>query len=305
MANRPRDEPGPGPEEDGDEIDTARTPLVQLAKSVQRPCLVVVAGAQLGQVVRLEREVLIGSGEDAHLRITDDDLVAPLHLKAEPGKSGVHIVDLGTKHGTFIEGERVREKVIGEGVKVYFGRTVLRVSYYDSVEEEAQRGLFEGALRDNLTRSFNHRYFMERLNAEARYAVRHKQALALIYIDVDGLSDLREKHPTDLDEALTRLVELLSNSLRTEDVLARCRGAEFSILACGMTFDHARALADRLCKTVGETPLPCRSGPVSLTISVGIAFFDGVSNEGTAQLFERAQRSSGQARAAGGNRVQG
>jgi PleD family two-component response regulator len=72
-----------------------------------------------------------------------------------------------------------------------------------------------------------------------------------------------------------------------------------------MTLDTARLVAERLCRAVAETQLPCKNGPVALTISIGVAFYDGVAREAINELFERGQKACAQAVSAGGNRVKG
>jgi PleD family two-component response regulator len=96
------------------------------------------------------------------------------------------LTDLGSRNGTFVDGEVVRECMINEGPRVRTGQTtILRLTYYDAAEEAAQRRLLDLALRDGLTGAFNRRYFMQQLNAEIRFADRHRQMLALLMLDID------------------------------------------------------------------------------------------------------------------------
>ena len=84
------------------------------------------------------------------------------------------LVDLRSTNGTHFNGERVQRHELKDGDKVSIGATtILRFTYQDEVDEHYQRQLFESALRDGLTATFNRRYFVDRLTAEFRFAVRH------------------------------------------------------------------------------------------------------------------------------------
>src|SRR5687767_8601236 len=89
--------------------DTAATPLVHLVteRSVgpRRPCLLVVAGARLGEIFPIEREILIGRDADAQIRLPDDEGVSRRHARVMPaGGEGALIADLGSANGVWVDG---------------------------------------------------------------------------------------------------------------------------------------------------------------------------------------------------------
>ena len=58
-----------------------------------------------------------------------------------------------------------------EGDKISIGAsTILKFTYQDQIDEHYQKQLFESALRDGLTNTFNRRYFLERMKSEFQHS---------------------------------------------------------------------------------------------------------------------------------------
>ncbi len=295
--------------------DTGTRPLVQVMTEPagpKRPCLLVVAGARLGEIFPVEQEIVIGRDPEAQLRLLDDEGISRRHAKVQPSGDGVLITDLDSANGVFVDGERVTERLLVEGQKIRVGQTtIIKFARYDNVEEAAQRQMLESALRDGPTRAFNRRYFMQRLGAEVRFADRHKQQLALLIIDLDHFKQLNDTYSYSVgDEVLRRLVDLMAATLRAEDVLARFGGEEFAVLARGIPPEGAQQLAERLRRLVAESNLGPADGtsdkPLSCTVSIGVAVFpfDGANVEtATEKLIESADAALHRAKQAGRNRV--
>jgi diguanylate cyclase (GGDEF)-like protein len=306
MAERP-----PG----GFSEDTQATPLVRLtdasAVGPKRPCLVMIAGPLLGEIfpIKESSDLLIGRDPEAQLRLAEDESISRRHARVKATVEGALITDLGSANGTWVDGERVVEKLLKEGQKIRVGQTVvLKYARYDQLEEEAQRQLLESALRDGLTHAFNRRYFLQRLTAELRFAERHNAPLALLMIDIDHFKKLNDSagHPAG-DIVLRKLGEALQQTLRAEDVLARYGGEEFAVLARGINKEGAGMLAERLRKLVQQAKL-APDGGQPITISIGIATYpEGAADkpaDPAAKLIELADAALYRAKQAGRNRVE-
>ncbi|HXU71277.1 MAG TPA: GGDEF domain-containing protein [Polyangia bacterium] len=297
--------------------ETNATPLLRITGDVQgpkRPCLVVIAGAHLGEIFPVEGEIIIGRDLDANLRLAEDEGVSRRHARVTPVADGALLADLGSQNGTFVDGDRVQERVLKEGMKIRIGQTtVLKFARYDAVEEAAQRQLLESALRDGLTRAFNRRYFIDRLAAEVRFAERHAQPLALIILDIDHFKTLNDAHGHLIgDDVLRAVVGVLADTLRAEDVLARYGGEEFAVLVRGVKRDNALVLGERLRKEVAEMGLTKEGGEkLAVTVSVGISMFplenpaDVPSEQMGKRLIELADAALYRAKNGGRNRVEG
>jgi S1-C subfamily serine protease len=99
------------------------------------------SGEGKGLSVRVEGErFLVGTGPECQLMVGDPK-ASPLHAYFEVGEGGrVELHDLGSEHGTFVNGERIEgSRTIEGGEEIRIGDTVLVPSVGDPAEEAQQR----------------------------------------------------------------------------------------------------------------------------------------------------------------------
>jgi diguanylate cyclase (GGDEF)-like protein len=277
------------------------------------PCIVVLAGPRLGEIFLVPQNsqegMLIGRSEDCALCLSDSPGVSRLHCRIVAVEGGAELVDLGSPNGTWVNGARINQRVrLESGQKIRLGQsTVLRFAMWDAVEELAQRQLLDAALRDSMTRLFNRRYFMQRLSAELRFAIRHRQDLSLLIVDIDHFKSVNDRfgHLRG-DSVLRQAATLLTNQLRTEDVIARYGGEEFAVLLRATPFERALEVAERI-RRAAET-MVCGEG-LRITVSVGVSRFSGAnpddSDDPAAALVQLADGALYRAKNGGRNRVEG
>jgi len=84
---------------------------------------------------------------------------------------------------------------------------------------------------DSLTGLYNQRYFFKRLGEEIHRAERYQRHLGLIIFDLDDLKSVNDSYGHQAgDRVLQQMGELLRNSVRAIDVIARYGGDEFCIV---------------------------------------------------------------------------
>jgi hypothetical protein len=138
--------------------------------------------------------MVLGRGEKADIRLLDDGL-AREHAQLTKRGTEVVLEDLGSTNGTYCNGERVERRSLAEGDKILLGSTtILRFTYQDRLDEAFQRQMSESALRDGLTHAYNKRTFIERLEAEFQYALRHDAPVSLIFLDIDHFKRINDVH---------------------------------------------------------------------------------------------------------------
>ena len=144
------------PTRDEDELDRTgliRRPVVVAGKAKsQRPWLVIVSGSDgIGKMYRVENRIVLGRSPRCDVQIEESG-VSRQHAALECiGDGTVQIVDLGSRNGTFVNGERVSRRTLQDGDKIQIGdTTILKLSYQDSFDEALQRNLYESATRDPL-----------------------------------------------------------------------------------------------------------------------------------------------------------
>jgi diguanylate cyclase (GGDEF)-like protein len=82
------------------------------------------------------------------------------------------------------------------------------------------------------------------------------------------------------------VVDVLSQTLRAEDVLARYGGEEFAVLARGIALPNAKQMGERLRKRVETMQMECEGEPLRLSISIGVSIFP--LNDEPVTCFEKA-----------------
>ncbi|HEY0665023.1 MAG TPA: GGDEF domain-containing protein [Gallionella sp.] len=125
---------------------------------------------------------------------------------------------------------------------------------------------------DSLTGISNRRAFFERGEQLVRYCERNHLPLSIILMDADHFKQINDTHGHHCgDLTLQKIGQILKNELRKSDVLGRLGGEEFGILLPNTTPDHALILAEKLRRTIAETPITCKERQLSVTASIGIA----------------------------------
>jgi diguanylate cyclase (GGDEF)-like protein len=235
--------------------------------------LVVISGPSFGEMYKLKSDrTVLGRGDRTDIRVLDDG-VSREHSAIERDGGKLVLVDLRSTNGTFCNGARVDRHDLKDGDKVSIGATtILRFTYQDQVDEHYQKKLFESALRDGLTSTFNRRYFVDRLQAEIRFAVRHDKSLALLFADIDHFKKINDTYGHVAgDEVLAGVARVMTAAIRAEDVLARWGGEEFSVIC--REIDHAGALVlgERLRAAVEGHRFEHEGQVIPVTVSIGAA----------------------------------
>jgi diguanylate cyclase (GGDEF)-like protein len=153
---------------------------------------------------------------------------------------------------------------------------------------------------DNLTALPNRVYFNEMLTKILSQNKRHKNMLAILYIDIDKFKTINDAlgHPTG-DIVLKELSERFTKSLRSEDILARLGGDEFAVLLRDIPdVKFATTIAKKLL-LVCRQPITVQAHEFVLSASVGISTFpaDGTTLEA---LLKNADMAMYRAKQAGG-----
>ena len=235
--------------------------------------LVVIAGPSFGEMYKIRGDkVVLGRGDKTDIRIVDDG-ISREHAAVQREGGKIVLVDLGSTNGTFCNGARVERQDLTDGDKISIGATtILRFTYQDQVDEHYQKKLFESALRDGLTATFNRRYFVDRLQSEIRFAVRHEKTLALLFVDIDHFKKINDGHGHLAgDQVLGAVARVMTSTIRAEDVLARYGGEEFAVICREIEADGALALGERLRVAVEQHRFEHAGKVIPVTVSVGIA----------------------------------
>jgi diguanylate cyclase (GGDEF)-like protein len=251
--------------------DTALLGHDQTAKSAY---LTVLTGPGIGTSFKIRgSRTVFGRAPTADL-VVEDEGVSRRHGEVQSGvEDGFVLVDLGSRNGIYVDGERTYRRALEDGDRFQIGvATVIKFSLQDGLEENFQRKLYEDAVRDGLTGVFNTRYFREQLKAEVAFCKRHSAILSLLLVDVDHFKHVNDSHGHLVgDHVLREFAKRVSGAVRAEDLVARYGGDEFVLILRDIDADGAMVAAERIRRLVKERPFEFGGASVSVTVSIGMA----------------------------------
>jgi diguanylate cyclase (GGDEF)-like protein len=160
------------------------------------------------------------------------------------------------------------------------------------------------AIYDTLTSLFNRRHFEERLSAETQKAFEGNSNLSIIMVDIDHFKMVNDTFGhAGGDKVLCEVASLLKSSVRVYDTVARYGGEEFVLLLPGASLDPTAVVAERIRRSVGNTPFEIGQAQVHLTISLGISNFPIHHAKSKEELVKMADLALYDAKRGGRNRV--
>jgi two-component system, cell cycle response regulator len=257
---------------------TSITMLADLQALKQQPAtlsayLIVLQGASVGAMFKLDGpESTIGRGSSSQVRLQDDG-ISRRHARIVRIGSDVYVEDLESANGTIVNGERVARAALKDGDKIRIGSTtILKFTYHDNLEENFQQSMYEAAIRDGLTKLFNKKHFLERLESEFAFCKRHKTPLSLIIFDLDFFKKVNDTFGHVAGDVALQAVAAMSQTIvRAEDVLARYGGEEFVVLCRQTSALNAAILADRIRVAIEGSDVMWESKRLPITVSMGVA----------------------------------
>jgi len=155
------------------------------------------------------------------------------------------------------------------------------------------------AAYDKLTTVYNRNKFDEVFEYEIEQYKRYKNKLSLAIFDIDNFKNINDTYGHLAgDHVLIQCADIIKNSIRESDVLARWGGEEFVILFTHTKADEAKIVAEKIRKSIEEFLFDTVE---NVTISCGLS---EISDNDTANTFlKRADSALYQAKHSGKNKV--
>jgi diguanylate cyclase (GGDEF)-like protein len=275
-------------------------------KETRRPYLIIISGAHLGELHKLGRtRTIIGRGAGADIRLVDDG-ISREHVELLIDGDRVTVRDLGSTNGTYRNGLRIAAEELADGDKVSIGATtILKFTYQDGIDQHYEQRLYQSALRDGLTHVLKREFFLERLEGEVAFAMRHSSPVALILWDLDRFKLVNDSfgHPAG-DRVLEATATAIARLTRREDFLGRYGGEEFALACRATPLTEALQTAERLRRAIERLVIDLGSASIGVTASFGVACCAAPSPANTADLIAAADVAMYRAKALGRNRVE-
>lgn len=162
----------------------------------------------------------------------------------------------------------------------------LVLTLHDVTErKELEAEVQHRALHDPLTGLANRSLFNDRVDLAMKRLARRDDIVALMFLDLDRFKPVNDElgHAAG-DRVLREIAARLGAAVRPNDTVARLGGDEFAVLVEDLA-EHSAAvdLAERLCEVV-RRPIDLPGGPVSVGVSIGVAFAQGKGSDGATLL---------------------
>jgi len=159
------------------------------------------------------------------------------------------------------------------------------------------------SITDDLTGSYNHRFFRQLFSDEMDRAHRYEFPLSILMADIDHFKSVNDNYGHLVgDKILIAVSNELKACVRRVDTVCRYGGEEFTIILPMTGPKPAKELAERIRKRI-QYLYPQKGIPLEkLSISIGVATYPEHGNT-TESLLEAADQALYEAKAKGRNQV--
>ena len=133
------------------------------------------------------------------------------------------------------------------------------------------------ATRDALTGHFNFGFFREHLDQTVADHRQYGKIFTLVIIAIDNIEEINAALGyAEGDKVLRQIAEIISLTIRGEDLSARTGGRSFTLTLPDTTSDRALNVLHRLESLLMQTELTCQTGdnPITISLTAEIIEFD-------------------------------
>lgn len=163
-----------------------------------------------------------------------------------------------------------------------------RITRLESSLRSSNRENRRMSVTDPLTGARNRRYLMKYLPREIDRSARYNHPIAVVSYDVDHFKRINDDFGHDTgDQVLRALVKRSATVLRRGiDWIARSGGEEFVFVLPETNLNGASSFATRLQAVLAAQPISTPTGPLDVTVSIGVTSLDGAPELGATSADE-------------------
>jgi len=144
---------------------------------------------------------------------------------------------------------------------------IVRINNERRARDEA---LLKLSRHDPLTGELNRTHLVAALAEAIEETTRFRSACAFMLIGIDHLARVNDAFGFDVaDAVIAEVARRIRSRLRGGDVLGRFSGNKFGLILKNCTVDDTNVAAERFLAGIRDEVVPTKSGPVSITASIG------------------------------------
>lgn len=291
---------------DAETTNTAAPVSTRVTEGVRRPYLIIISGAHVGELHKIGKSrTIVGRDPSVDIRIVDEG-ISREHVEILLDGERVTVRDLGSTNGTYRNGARVEAGEMADGDKLSLGSTtILKFTYQDGIDEAYEQRLYRAAIRDELTHALKREFFLERLEGEVAFSIRHASPLALILWDLDNFKMVNDRHGHPAgDRLLAATAQAVNGVIRREDIFGRYGGEEFALVCRASPAEGALRTAGRLRQAIERTVVNIGAASIQITASFGVATCPSKGISTVPEFVLAADAAMYRAKALGKNRIE-
>src|SRR2546426_593176 len=183
-------------------------------------------------------------------------------------------------------------------------RTGLRILDLEDRLIEAREEMRFQATHDGLTALWNRGMIVDLLGRELARSIRENFSTAILMCDLDHFKSVNDTYGHLVgDDVLKETAKRLLASVRSYDFVGRYGGEEFLIVLNNCDPAFAVARAEEIRNTIAQRPVQTSTGPVPVTISLGLLLSHQCGTRSVEELLREADTALYAAKAAGRNCV--
>lgn len=159
------------------------------------------------------------------------------------------------------------------------------------------------ATRDPLTSVLNRRSLFEGMNTLIDEAVAAGEPLSAIMVDIDHFKSINDRfgHATG-DKVIKMLAGILTDLVRSDDLVGRYGGEEFCVVLPGVDEQRAAVIAEQMRLTINDGKSARFTSALRISASFGVATMESDRLAANA-LVDRADKALYESKSTGRNRV--
>ena len=163
--------------------------------------------------------------------------------------------------------------------------------------------IYQNATHDGLSKLLNHQTYKERFSEEIQRAKRFQHHMAILIFDLDKFKRVNDTlgHPYG-DYVIQTVAKIMSENVRTVDVVARYGGEEFAIILINTTPEMALVVSQRIVDNIADYPYSMNDETIQMTISGGMSLYP-THSENMKDLIDLADKAMYDAKQVGGNQI--
>lgn len=241
-----------------------------------RAAVQVIVGApeDLGMHEPLDTPLVVGRGDEANFRISDDS-ASRLHVWVgwDDEEDGYVCRDMDSTNGTFVNGEVIKgQLVLTHGDRIEIGETLFEFRLADDKEIENQEKIEAWLSTDELTGLPNKRRFDAQLRRRVKSLALQSTWIAILMLDLDNLKSINDHHGHHMgSRTICEVGQIIGELVAGKGVGTRFGGDEYTVFLVGHSLEDGLEVGEQIRACVEELQIEKDEVVVRTTISIGVA----------------------------------